>query len=155
MFIRILGNLFDLVPSDTRVLVAHVCNNQHRFASGFAGEVVRRLPQVRDHYLANPATLGTVQFVKVNDHRVFANMIAQVLGGDRPLRYNALAKCMDAVAQAVIDRNIAAIYCPPFGAGLARGHWPFIRELIRDCWAGRGIDVNVCVLPQEQEQFVV
>lgn len=77
---------------------------------------------------------------------VVANMVAQDLGGNRPLYYNDLVKCMEQVAHSDEIACGGEIICPMFGSALAGGDWRFIVELITDCWLMRGIQVTVYYL---------
>jgi hypothetical protein len=73
-------------------------------------------------------------------------MIAQKgIGGDRPLRYNALATCMDQVGKHALQNN-QEIFAPLFGCGLAKGNPNFIQDLIQDCWLNLGIKVTIFYL---------
>lgn len=153
------GDLFDNIEQIVRagnngssVIVPHVCNNLDLFGAGFAAEIVRHYPIVKENYhllgksfLQN--NLGYVQFIEVlsdkkYEHRlVFANMIAQrgiinKTSNPRPLNYLALVKSMVGVSQ-YISKNFdgdVQIHAPKFGSGLAGGNWTFIRELLSDIW---------------------
>ncbi len=95
--------------------------------------------------------LGNTQVIQVregNPRIVVANMVAQhKTGMPRPLRYNALARCMDAVADYALDKSNPEVHCPLFGAVLAGGNWNFIEQLVNDCWLRRGLPVTVYYLP--------
>ena len=105
--------------------------------------------------------LGEIQVVETMPQRVVheqtwpsvrvVNMVAQTLGGRRPLYYDHLAEGMSKMRQFIDERTKqpTKILCPMFGAGLAGGNWSFIEELIIDCWMrDGGFDVDVCYLPQ-------
>jgi len=86
-------------------------------------------------------------------------MVAQTLGGPKPLQYAALGACMIQVVKrnhmagnrGQFDpgydgerHNFFEIWCPKFGSGLAGGSWPHIEEMIRETWVESfGIDVTV------------
>jgi hypothetical protein len=155
------GNLFDHIK-DT-VVIPHLCNNEGVWGRGFVIPLTQRYPEAKASYERlfaddSKPSLGYVDFVRSGDV-VVANMIAQVIDlespqdmewmGIRPVRYNALVKCMDQVADWIQDNlRHAKIYCPLFGARLAGGNWLYIKELIRDCWEDRGISVTVFYLPK-------
>ena len=154
---------------DHRVLVAHVCNDVGAFGAGFVLAVTKAWGQGPEHKYkeqvsATPASerLGEVSYALVKEapngdllspQIIVANMIAQSstisTGNRRPLKYNALARCMDEVARIVIKSQnenkcrIDSIHCPKFGSDLAGGDWAFIEELINDCWLVKGINVTV------------
>lgn len=117
------------------------------------------------HFPQGNFGLGQVQFVEVMPQRkvhdkwypsvVVCNMVAQKLGGKRPLYYTHLVQCMLTVRKFI--GNISSEYtgdtadafirikCPMFGSGLAGGTWQFIEELIVDCWMrDGGYSVDVC-----------
>jgi hypothetical protein len=118
---------------------------------------------VEEHSPLLPFALGETQFVRVRStpEVIVCNMCAQTLGGKRPLYYNHLAACMNAVGKMAINarenftsifphfhRKTVAIHTVLFGAGLAGGNWDFIKELIEDAWIKRDIPVTVYCLPQ-------
>jgi hypothetical protein len=159
------GDLFDYVSkvpklgnNGSSVIVPHVCNNIDLFGAGFAAELSKHYPIVKENYhllgsnfLKN--NLGYVQFVEVYkdsvyDHRlIFANMIAQNgtinQKNPRPLNYLALIKCMTQINTFIsksfnIDSKIE-IHAPRFGCGLAGGNWNFINDLIEDIWINKSV----------------
>ena len=156
---------------DHRVLVAHVCNTLGAFGAGFVLAITKAWGyRVKDKYQAQISTsdekgeekLGKVSYILctqapsgavLKPQIVVANMIAQesTVNRDnpRPLKYNALARCMDDVARIVLKSQnenkcrIDSIHCPKFGSDLSGGDWAFIKELINDCWLVKGINVTV------------
>lgn len=157
------GDLFDNIP-ETPTIIAHVCNDKSGFSAGFVNPLSSRYPVARLAYMSmfNKADMpegvihqptfphmGNVQLVKLEENLFLANMIAQTLGGDRPLYYNHLSLCMDKVKDMCSYRHQEfSVIAPMFGSALAGGNWLFIEELIKDCWLREGIDVTVCYLPQ-------
>lgn len=139
------------------VIVPHVCNNVNGFGAGFAGEIAKRYPVVKQnfHMLGNDAVLGYVQFVTVKQDPIyrtkliFANMIAQnglvSKSNPRPLKYHALVSCMIKVRkfaeESVRNEESASIeiHAPKFGSGLAGGNWNFITDLIEDIWTNQKV----------------
>lgn len=139
------------------VIIPHVCNNVNGFGSGFAGDVAKRYPIVKQnfHMLGHDAVLGYVQFVTVKqdpiyrNKLIFANMIAQngviAKNNPRPLKYHALVACMTKVRKFAEDcrkneeNSDVEIYAPKFGSGLAGGDWNFITDLIEDIWANQKV----------------
>lgn len=121
------------------IFLPHICNNQHAWGAGFVVPLGKTYPRSREDYMKHQPKMGTTQFsYQPNSKVVVANMVAQTLGGNRPLRYDALVDCMEQVADALAPlTNQGQIYCPLFGAGLAGGNWGFIHELIVDCWQKR------------------
>jgi hypothetical protein len=164
------GDLFD-DAFETPTIIAHVCNDQGRWGSGFVVPLEKRFPDSAACYRAwhrgeltdeqkgkliysadEPFRRGATQFVIVDDETtsasvLVANMVAQTLGGKRPLYYNDLSRCMDQVAGVInqVDplTDPHRIVCPMFGSGLAGGDWNIVERLIEDCWERRGIEVVV------------
>jgi hypothetical protein len=144
------GDLFQFVAScPNKVLIPHVCNDVGAWGAGFVIPLGRTYPLAREEYLQMSTVdgyqLGHTGFVKVAPNVTVANMIAQGMGGQRPLRYNALSKCLDTVGD-YADQYDMGIVAPMFGSGLAGGNWLFIEEMINDAWIDRGIKVTVCYL---------
>lgn len=144
------GDLFgdaQKTSQDTKIIIPHVCNDKACWGSGFVVPLGKHFPEARESYLDSEMTLGTVDFVQTkNPNIVVANMIAQTLGGYRPLYYNALAKCMDAVKAYMDAQKIETIIAPAFGSGLAGGDWNVIKELINDCWGEYDLGISIYYL---------
>jgi hypothetical protein len=132
-------------------------NDCRAWGSGFVVPLGRKFPEAREKYLGWCDTkgydmpysnyprlgLGNTQFVEVvKDKITVANMMAQTLGGTRPLYYNYLSKCMDEVAVFASKKN-ARIIAPMFGSGLAGGNWEFVEALLEDCWLDNDIPVDI------------
>jgi len=138
------GDLFGH-PTDSPIVICHVANNRGRMGSGFVVPLAKKYPKARQDYIdLGNWMLGETQFVQVEENVIVANMIAQTLGGKRPLFYNHLANCMEQVAESLPKQIIA----PLFSAGLAGGDWNFTSLLIEDCWLRRNIPVTVYYLAE-------
>lgn len=164
------GDLFEAVKAPhlaRTTIIPHVCNSQGAWGAGFVVPLAKAYPQAREEYLKwhkvgyfeiedyekivthhFPFEIGQTQFVvgQTDPEVVVANMIAQHMGGVRPLMYNHLAKCMDRVAQEALKLK-ARIMAPMFGSMLAGGNWEFIEALIQDCWLDEELDVTIFYLP--------
>ena len=165
------GDLFALVKTDKDpgpTIIAHCCNDKGAFGAGFVVPLAKNFPSSKDKYLqwhTEPGLiggpqmnctgefgLGETQFVNIDDKIFVANMVAQTLGGVRPLFYNHLSRCLDAVAKFekfLTDSRLypAKIIAPAFGSGLAGGDWEIVEQLIYDSWIRRDIPVTICYLP--------
>jgi len=164
------GDLFpyvDKLEFDGLIVIPHVCNDKKAWGSGFVVPLGKKYPRAKEFYLNQNIELGKAQLVPVagfvqtdgvpysqlgSRKVIVANMVAQTLGGKRPLYYNHLVKCMEQV-QALTTRyaksypgKTAMIITPMFGSDRAGGNWDFISELIEDCWLKQAIPVTVCVL---------
>jgi hypothetical protein len=137
---------------DKPILISHVCNNVRSFNSGFVVPLSRHFPNSRTTYLLEPKLeLGTTQFIE-EDGVYIANMIAQsgIMNqyNLKPLRYEALIKCMRDVYSFVQNKGLE-IHCPAFGSCRSGGTWTFIHELIEEIWVN--IDVYVYYLDDNQK----
>lgn len=150
------GDLFGSAEADVggTIVIPHVCNDKGAWGSGFVVPLGRRFPAAKERYhrwcqqkvddLGNkPFQLGQTQIVPLaflqGRFIIVANMLAQTLGGKRPLYYQYLAMCMEEVARYCRDiqkkdTDEIHIHAPAFGAGLACGDWNIIKELIEDTW---------------------
>lgn len=156
------GDLFaDLPKEDDGIIrvIPHVVNSWGKWGAGFVVPLGNKFPKARESYLEwhkrktlPQFELGVCEPVLLADSLYVIHMLAQEgLGGKRPLRYNALVHCLDAVGrfckglqQDNEDCNVKII-APAFGAGLGGGDWRVIEPLIHDCWYG--LDVTIYYLP--------
>lgn len=161
------GDMFPVLKADkgkTPIYIPHVCNDKGAFGAGFVVPLSKAFPETQQSYhewhkgkpkdvavrFGSTFELGHTQFVLAQEtpRFVVCNMVAQTLGGPRPIFYNHLVACMETVAQKILDADPrAVIMCPAFGSGLAGGNWDFIAELIKDTWIKRNIPVTVYYLP--------
>lgn len=150
------GDLFaHIMESPTPIMLPHVCNCKGGFGSGFVVPLKKHFPIVETRYRGMFPSLqdkmGYTQFVKIHDNLTVANMVAQTLGGKRPLSYPALVACMKEVTEHLItmitDYNdpdkFPTIHAPMFGSALAGGNWSFIEELIKDIWCANEVPVTI------------
>ena len=129
-------------------IIAHVCNDIGAWGAGFVLAISKRWPQPKAEYLKEKRlrglTLGTVEFVQVEENTWVANVIAQrdirSRDGVPPIRYDALKLCLDTLATYAQELR-ASVHMPRIGCGLAGGKWELIEPLIRETLA----DVQVFV----------
>lgn len=172
------GDLFAAINDHkSTVIIPHVCNNQGAWGAGFVLPLAKAYPNTRDYYLkwfktrrsdiapveitkeygmddctthTGTFAIGQVQLIMVRPDVAVANMVAQTLGGKRPLSYKYLGRCMERVSSFCKGMEFIGktprIVCPMFGSGLAGGNWNFIEQLIEDHWGFMDIDVHY--LPQ-------
>jgi hypothetical protein len=132
-------------------ILIHCCNDKGRWGRGFVLALTRRWKaperEYRNWYSSKKGfKLGKVQYVKVEEDLVVCNMIGQhdtrTISGVPPIRYGAIRKCLDKVAEAAII-NKASVHAPKFGSALAGGSWDKIEELINECLIEKGVNVTV------------
>lgn len=124
---------------DGHKIIAHVANNSGGWGRGFVLELSKKWEEPErvyrncwgkayDHYL------GCCQFVVVEDDTIVCNMIAQDGYYDRlknpvPLNYVALETCLTELYEYAQEQG-DSVHMPKIGAGLARGDWSKIEEMI-------------------------
>ena len=148
------------------VIIPHVCNNGVNgsgigvMGAGIAKTIRSKWPKVYTEYkkmedrdsegLKN--RLGENNYVKIDNHLVIVNMIAQdgtvSETNPKPVKYKALADCMTGIVGYIKmikkqTSNPIVIHTCKFGVGLAKGDWNFILELIREIWIEQEIDVVI------------
>lgn len=139
--------MISYVPGDatqpiasSNALICHVVNDAGGWGRGFVLAVSRRWPEPEAAYrkwARAGLTLGMVQTVPVNRARaiVVVNMCAQhgyqSIANPVPLRYDALATCLEKVARYREARMpSASVHMPRIGCGLAGGSWPEVERMI-------------------------
>ena len=163
------GDLFKIAPKkadeNNLVIIPHVVNDAGKWGKGFVLSVSKFCDGAEKAYRTwhkrGWLYLGRTQYLNLMDDGSSANicivnMVAQTYGGKRPLFYNALANCMDEVAQTfTLREDNPTIHAPAFGSGLAGGDWRIIEALIEDCWLryGRGYDVTIYYLPGQDPRL--
>lgn len=149
------GDLFENINSvKNKIIIPHIVNNNKKWGSGFVVPLGNKWPIAKETYLNAPDLfLGETQFVKVSDsdNTIWvANMIAQngLIGpmNPKPIKYSALIKCMQKVADTVVKNNYTEIYAPMFGSQRAGGNWELIEELINEIWK----DIPVTIFKLEE-----
>jgi O-acetyl-ADP-ribose deacetylase (regulator of RNase III) len=134
-------------------MICHVCNDLGGWGKGFVLALSRRWPEPEREYRAwhakrseNDFGLGAVQLVQVEPYVWIANMVAQ-RGMKRgssgpPIRYDALAECLDRVAAKAKELG-ASLHMPRIGCGLAGGDWSRVGPLVEQHLCDRGLAVTV------------
>lgn len=135
-------------------IIIHCCNDLGGWGRGFVLALSKKWKEPEAEYKKwsngklnyKPFQLGQVQFVKVEKDIVVANMIGQhglgVHNGIPPIRYDAIDECLKKVAEIALKYK-ASICAPRFGAGLAKGDWNRIEQLIIENLCEKDIDVYI------------
>lgn len=136
-------------------LLIHGCNDCGRWGSGFAGSLSRRtvIPEMRyrQQMRKEPRLgLGDIVLVTLNPNWYVANCITQKdiitnkPNGYIPFRPEALRTCLKKL-KGWLDKQpfVYKVQMPKVGAGLARGNWIEIQQIIQTELVNRGIDVTV------------
>jgi len=134
-------------------IIAHICNDVGAWGKGFVLALSRRWSEpaqaFRQWYQErqeNDFGLGAVQVVPVDENLWVANMVAQhgirKVEGIPPIRYEALAQCLETVAVKAKELN-ASLHMPRIGCGLAGGEWSRIEAMISKTLCEQDLPVTV------------
>ena len=122
---------------DGNKIISHICNTENKWGAGFVMAISKKwyAPELA-YRKKKEYKLGTVDFIRVEDDIIVANMIAQKgIGrdeqGNPPIRYDALRTALIQVNNHAILTN-STIHAPRFGAGLSGGDWKVIEQIIKD-----------------------
>lgn len=138
------GDATDPVGSGKKI-IAHICNNAGFWGKGFVMSVSKRWkqPEITYRELEPPISMGLVQFVAVSPDITVANMIAQLSPYvPNPLQYDTLRKCLKQLRRHARKRGFS-VHMPKIGAGLGRGDWSIIKEIIMEELVKKEISVYI------------
>ncbi len=122
---------------DGNKIIPHCCNTENIWGAGFVLAISRRwyAPELA-YRKRKEFKLGTVDFIRVEDDIIVANMIAQKgIGydaqGNPPISYAALR-----IALNIVNHHAhltgSSIHMPRIGCGLAGGNWETVEQIIKD-----------------------
>ncbi|MFE6778494.1 macro domain-containing protein [Streptomyces sp. NPDC057702] len=134
-------------------IIAHICNDLGGWGRGFVLAISRHWPEPEREYrrwhrerASNDFALGAVRLVRVRPDLQVANMVAQHGmrrgSGGPPIRYDAVASCLHAVAEHAVAHE-ASVHMPRIGCGLAGGTWDRVEPIINETLSARDIAVTV------------
>jgi len=125
---------------DGNKIIVHICNDIGAWGAGFVLAVSKkwRAPEIA-YRMKKSHHLGEVDFVRVEDDIIVANMVAQHgvsrMGFDDsdepPIRYAAVRVCLNEVNKMAYTTG-SSIHMPRIGCGLAGGSWDEIEKIIKD-----------------------
>ncbi|MEZ9316502.1 phosphatase [Vibrio lentus] len=131
------GDIFELIKSKKYDVLVHGCNCFCNMGAGFALYLNKRYPEVlkadQDTASGQVSKLGTYSKCKImiNNHEMIViNAYTQFhwRGNEVLADYDAIRKVFSSIKQEFHGRNI--IY-PKIGAGLAKGDWLTIENIIK------------------------
>jgi len=125
-------------------IICHVCNDIGAWGAGFVIAISRKwkTPEIA-YRLKKEYTLGTVDFVRVENDIIVANMVAQRgimdtqkkgvidAAAEPAIRYGAVRACLAKVNDQAYHTG-STIHMPRIGCGLAGGRWEEIEAIIKD-----------------------
>lgn len=128
------GNLLEA----TEDIIAHGVNCIGGFGSGVAGQIAKKYPEARKHYLEKYVSkdgweLGEIQYSHQADGKIIANCATQFSYLPRGIchaDYLAIKQCMENLKYVASPNFTIAI--PKIGAGLAGGDWSIIEPILFD-----------------------
>lgn len=142
MISYIKGDATEIVCDDQRPnnVLMHIVNNQGGWGRGFVVSISRKWVKpervYRSQYRHFGLTLGTNQYIKVEQYLHVVNMIAQVSYGKyvhgRPhIDYDHLASCLKRISKKY-NPATTTIHAPKIGSGLGGGDWNKIEDIINN-----------------------
>lgn len=134
-------------------IIAHICNDLGGWGKGFVLALSRRWPEPERGYrrwhrerAGNDFALGAVQLIRVRADIWVANMVAQrgmrTGSGGPPIRYEALERCLDSVAEHALTHK-ASVHMPRIGCGLAGGKWERVEPIVNKTLGVRDVPTTV------------
>ena len=132
-------------------IIAHICNDIGAWGKGFVMAISRKWEkpekEYRDWYKSKiNFKLGKVQFVKVENDLIIANLIGQrdirTKNSIPPIRYEAVEEGLMKIGLKAKEIN-AKIHMPRIGCGLAGGEWSEIEKIIKKTLIDNKISVTV------------
>ena len=118
-------------------IIAHIVNDQNKWGAGFVMALSKKWKEPETMYRNKKSyVLGEVNYIKVENDILVANMIAQHgtgmdENGDIPLRYTSLVDCLRKLNDITKHLN-ASVHMPKIGSGLSGGNWEVIEQIIRE-----------------------
>ncbi len=146
------GDLFDYAKKG---VIAHGVNCRNAFGSGFAGQIAKKYPRVKERYHVYPfKELGNIQWVLVSENLCVANCFIQDNYGlpfpklERHIKYSSLVYCLEELEGGVTD-----IHMPVIGCGLAGGDWKIVKELLKDIFEDSDTNVTVYIPERDWKKY--
>jgi O-acetyl-ADP-ribose deacetylase (regulator of RNase III) len=128
-------------------IIMHIVNNYGGWGAGFVIAISRKWKepeqQYRNWHKSNKHfELGAVQFVKVNNNTIVANMLCQDGYGGVAVKYDYLRSCLEKVCEFAKD-NKATVHAPRIGTGLGGGKWEQVEPIIEEELCQKGVEVTI------------
>lgn len=145
------GDLIELAKAGNFDILIHRCNCFNTMGGGIARQLRQRYHEVfeadRETSYGDRSKLGTYSIAVTEDGFVVVNAYTQYLFGEDPqakdgvlLDYDALQKAFTGIKEQFGNQNLR-FGIPKIGAGLARGDWNRISEIIEGIMEGEDITV--------------
>ena len=150
------GNMFEQLPENKYIVIPHIVNDIGAWGAGFVLALNKYFPKAKEDYLSwvkgdGVFGLGSARGTQVKENVSVFHMCAQSgtksVNNPKPIRYLALASCLQAVAN--FELSDYEIHAPAFGTDLAGGDWSVIRPLVEEAFVNVK-HVYIYTLTQEQ-----
>lgn len=118
-------------------IIVHVCNDIGAWGAGFVLAISKKWYAPEMAYRRNKnRKIGSVDFIRVENDIIVANMIAQNgVGrddkGNPPINYAALRIALNKANQHAWETG-STIHMPRIGCGLAGGDWNVVEKIIKN-----------------------
>jgi O-acetyl-ADP-ribose deacetylase (regulator of RNase III) len=135
-------------------VIPHCCNDLGRWGSGFVVAVSKKWKEPESEYrFLKSYELGDVQFVKVEEDIVVANIIGQhgikSINNVAPIRYDAIRIGLQKVCEYALKNN-ASVHMPKIGSDRAGGNWDRIEKIIKEELVDKNIDIYVYIFKTQE-----
>lgn len=144
----------DLFTAGYGYIIAHGVNCKGKFASGVAGQIARRWPEVKRAYMRKhergewkPGEIQIVQAGRMEAGLIsthVANLATQDTYGNKGVhvKYDAMRECFTKLFD-FAEKFGLAVAMPKIGCGLAGGDWDIVHTILLECLDGRNLEVEV------------
>lgn len=119
--------------------IIHGVNCQGVMASGLAGQIKAKYPEVYQDYMVSfvnkKVYLGNIIPTVISEKLHIINACTQEFYGRNSniiyVAYPAIKECFIKTAEYMIEKGFSELYYPKIGAGLGNGDWPTIQRIIK------------------------
>ena len=135
---KIIYKTGDLLEAPEHV-ICHGCNAQGKMGAGIAVPIRKRYPKAFDDYRVyeaqgNRLELGQCCFVECPEGRIVIDAVTQEFYGREPdivyASYDGIRRALQRINDWAKANGVDTVAFPKIGAGLARGDWSIIADII-------------------------
>lgn len=137
------------ITNSEATLILHQTNCQYTMNSGVAKAIKNKWPIVYSEYMSlKSQDLGNIQIVKIEPGKYVVNMFAQKYYGYDGIRYtsyDALDKCLQAVAKFCCEEEIDSVAIPYYmSCDRGGASWDVVLALIENAFKDNLINIEIC-----------
>lgn len=143
------GDATAIANPEQITIIIHCCNNKRKWGLGFVLALSKKWPKIREEYLKQTMTLGSVAIVQVEPKVYIANIIGQDGYGTsqkKYVKYKALRSGFNSILQFITEYKGSekiVIQGPQLGSGLAGGNWTKIAALLQEIFCNNDVEVTI------------